>query len=336
MTKHFTFINLNTKHVRFVYPQRQKRLTVLLSNKTEKKVTVHLRGYDERAAYQFVFQSNIVHVHAHEEVTIPLQIITSPQFVFLRQTTCPFTVMASTVDETRQMHTIRGTVQMIPFMGRLPVIFFMACIPLLFFISFLFMSKQTTQPKHVEYSVQVDSTATMSDPDWWRDKVSTKTPQPSATSTRQWDKHNNDYESMFKYAGTKYKLDWELLAAIAYVESSFNPQATGKDNDMGLMQVIPSTWHEVTPTVGVTDDPYDPYNNILVGAAYLAYVRDYCQAQGLEYPKWTLVGYNWGINNINKLLKANKGWNDVPPKQKRYAMTILQRYNENYLELVKK
>lgn len=38
---------------------------------------------------------------------------------------------------------------------------------------------------------------------------------------------------------------------------------------MGLMQVMPATYTELRDRYGLGDDPYDPRNNILAGAAYL-------------------------------------------------------------------
>src|SRR5690606_21801986 len=80
------------------------------------------------------------------------------------------------------------------------------------------------------------------------------------------------YGQMFQEIALQYDLDWRLLAAQAYVETGLDALALGNDGDMGLMQVLPSTWREWAPAVGAKD-PFDAYSNTLVASAYLDYVR---------------------------------------------------------------
>jgi soluble lytic murein transglycosylase-like protein len=131
------------------------------------------------------------------------------------------------------------------------------------------------------------------------------------------------YEEMFQEVAPQYGLDWHLLAQIAYQESRLNPMAVGKDDDTGLMQIIPSTWHEWAPQVGVSD-PFDPYSNVMVAAAYLAFLKEYFSEMGYPEDRWMLVAYNWGPNNLRRLLESGGGWDQVPEKQRRYALRILQ------------
>jgi hypothetical protein len=131
------------------------------------------------------------------------------------------------------------------------------------------------------------------------------------------------YEAIFQEIAPQYGLEWQLLAEVAYQESRMNPWALGRDYDMGLMQIIPTTWNEWAPKVGVTD-PYDPYSNVLVGAAYLAYVRDFARAHGRHEVQWMLVGYNWGPHNLDQLFEKKGEWAEIPEKQRNYAIQILQ------------
>jgi soluble lytic murein transglycosylase-like protein len=136
-----------------------------------------------------------------------------------------------------------------------------------------------------------------------------------------------DYEAMFQEIAPQYGLDWHLLAELAYQESRMNPQALGQSHDMGLMQIIPSTWDEWAPRVGVSD-PFDPYSNTLVAAAYLAYIRDYTAAKGYPEERWMLVGYNWGPDNLRRLFEDKGDFDDVPEKQRHYALAILQAHTD--------
>jgi len=49
------------------------------------------------------------------------------------------------------------------------------------------------------------------------------------------------YDHLFKQYAQQLNWDWRLLAAIAYVESEFNPNATSWAGARGLMQVMPHT-----------------------------------------------------------------------------------------------
>jgi len=49
---------------------------------------------------------------------------------------------------------------------------------------------------------------------------------------------------------------------------------TSKVGAMGLMQLMPGTWNDVRRRLGLGDDPYNPRDNILAGAAYLRDLYD--------------------------------------------------------------
>lgn len=49
---------------------------------------------------------------------------------------------------------------------------------------------------------------------------------------------------MFRAIGRRYDLSWRMLAAQAYIESSFDSVALGDGGAMGLMQIMPNTWRE--------------------------------------------------------------------------------------------
>ncbi len=130
------------------------------------------------------------------------------------------------------------------------------------------------------------------------------------------------YAEMFTEIAQKYGLDWRLLAEQAWAESRLDPLAVGKANDMGLLQIIPSTWDEWAPRIGVVD-PFDAYSNVLVAAAYLAFLRDYVDRFGLRDYYWALLAYNWGPGNVRRLMEAKGGWLDVPASRREYAVSIV-------------
>jgi len=49
---------------------------------------------------------------------------------------------------------------------------------------------------------------------------------------------------------------------------------TSRAGAMGLMQLMPGTWHEMRLRLGLGPDPHDPRDNILAGTAYLRLMYD--------------------------------------------------------------
>lgn len=98
--------------------------------------------------------------------------------------------------------------------------------------------------------------------------------------------------------------------------------ALGNDGDMGLMQVLPSTWREWAPVVGASD-PFDAYSNTLVAAAYLDHVRALMGPRGLPQAQWMLVGYNWGPDRLGDFVDGGGTWEQLPQERARYASDIL-------------
>jgi soluble lytic murein transglycosylase-like protein len=73
------------------------------------------------------------------------------------------------------------------------------------------------------------------------------------------------YGDLFVKAGTKYGVSPRLLAAVAKVESGYDPHAVSKVGARGLMQLMPST----AKGLGV-DNAFDPEQAIFGGAKLLA------------------------------------------------------------------
>lgn len=73
------------------------------------------------------------------------------------------------------------------------------------------------------------------------------------------------YDNIINEAATTFNLDPKLLRAVIKQESDFNNQDLSHAGAAGLMQLMPGTAKEL----GVTD-VYDPRQNIMGGAKYLA------------------------------------------------------------------
>ncbi len=148
-------------------------------------------------------------------------------------------------------------------------------------------------------------------------------PEGASRRLQGTDGHVRTYRDLFQAVAAEFGLDWRLLAALAYRESRLNPWALGQDNDMGLMQIIPETWNEFAPLFQATD-PFDPQDNVRVGAAYLVHVHALMDEMGYPEWPWALAAYNWGPENVARVLRNGADWNQIPLPQRRYVDDILR------------
>ena len=131
------------------------------------------------------------------------------------------------------------------------------------------------------------------------------------------------YQQMFQEIGRRYDLNWRMLAAQAYIESSFDANALGQKGALGLMQIMPDTWREWSGVVK-SPDPFDTYSNVLVAAVYLDYLRTTLGKRDHAQVKWMLVAYNWGIDKVLHHLDNGLGWDDLPKESRQYAQNIMR------------
>lgn len=129
------------------------------------------------------------------------------------------------------------------------------------------------------------------------------------------DVNTNKYLACFVKASQYYKVPQEILQAIAYVESNYNPNAYNENSnhtyDIGLMQ-INSTWLPRLKLLNITEDMlYDPCQSIYVGGWILA-------------TNIKVYGLNWNaVQHYNG--------SDVELK---YATKVYDRIEQTYPELL--
>lgn len=95
-------------------------------------------------------------------------------------------------------------------------------------------------------------------------------------------------------------LDWLLLAALAYKESTLNPRARGAGGASGLLQITPATARSVgVGNIASLD------GNVQAGARYLAMLRRRyfagAQLNERERLAFTLAAYNLGPQRVQSL-----------------------------------
>ncbi len=82
---------------------------------------------------------------------------------------------------------------------------------------------------------------------------------------------------------------------------------------MGLMQLMLETYDEMRGRYGLTDDAFDPHNNILAGTAYLREMYD-----AFGSPAF-LAAYNAGPSRLGDYLQHNR---PLPDETRRYVWLI--------------
>lgn len=117
------------------------------------------------------------------------------------------------------------------------------------------------------------------------------------------------YDDSFREHARIPVWDWRLIAAQAYQESRFDPQARSWAGAIGLMQIMPRTARELRV------DPHDPHESVEGACRYLSRLEEAWQASvgsQEERIKFTLASYNVGLGHVQDAVRlASKNGDDA-------------------------
>jgi soluble lytic murein transglycosylase-like protein len=124
---------------------------------------------------------------------------------------------------------------------------------------------------------------------------------------------SGQYAPVINAAAQQYGISPALVDAVMWQESRYNPRALSSAGAIGLMQLMPGTAN----TLGV--DPYDPWQNVFGGAAYLRMQLD---RFGNNVPL-ALAAYNAGPEAVVR----HRG---IPPyaETRNYVASIMRRLSQ--------
>ena len=135
-------------------------------------------------------------------------------------------------------------------------------------------------------------------------------------------------------AASRHGVPPQLVRAVIFQESRFNPKARGKKGEYGLMQVLPSgavaDWarvHKVVPPG--PDELFEPAKNLEIGCWYLGRALRKWQnyTHGVEL---ALAQYNAGATRAKRWKPETQNGEVLPrvtlPGTKRYIAQITKRY----------
>ena len=126
---------------------------------------------------------------------------------------------------------------------------------------------------------------------------------------------SDPYLDFMAEASQRFGVPTSWLRAVMQVESARNPKAVSPKGAIGLMQLMPETWATLRVRYHLGNDPFDPHDNILGGAAYLRELFDRFGASGF------LAAYNAGPRRFADYLAGLRPLRD---ETKRYV-SILER-----------
>lgn len=147
------------------------------------------------------------------------------------------------------------------------------------------------------------------------------------------------YREELLAASEEFSIDPCMLAALVYVESSYQADAVSPVGAIGLMQIMPETGQWLSGKIELEGDYtvdrlYDPAVNLRLGCWYLDYLYTRYDGQWQE----ALTAYIAGQGQVDKWLKdpalsADGKYLDVIPGQdvKEYAAKVM-RIHESYQE----
>jgi soluble lytic murein transglycosylase len=116
-----------------------------------------------------------------------------------------------------------------------------------------------------------------------------------------------EYEHIVTAHARNYDLQPELLAAVIYAESRFDPEAVSSAGAVGLMQLLPETAKGIALRTGgnrfVVSDLRNPEINVRYGSWYLDHLRDRYDGD----LRLALAAYHAGPGNVDSWLDGGGG-----------------------------
>ncbi|MGH7040974.1 MAG: lytic transglycosylase domain-containing protein, partial [Acetobacteraceae bacterium] len=119
-------------------------------------------------------------------------------------------------------------------------------------------------------------------------------------------------------ASTRFDVPGQWIRAVMHVESGGHEYLNGQLTTspvgaMGLMQIMPDTYQDLRTQYQLGNDPYNPRDNIMAGAAYLREMYDIYGFPGF------LAAYNAGPRRLDDYLASER---PLPAETRHYVAMI--------------
>jgi soluble lytic murein transglycosylase len=137
-----------------------------------------------------------------------------------------------------------------------------------------------------------------------------------------------EYEHIIRGHAANHDLDPALLAAVVYVESRFDPNATSGAGAIGLMQLLPETAKGIALRTGgdrfVVADLRDPEINVRYGSWYLDHLRKQYGDMSIA-----LAAYHAGPGSVDHWREEGLG---IPFPETREYVQEVERLSRVYAD----
>jgi len=156
------------------------------------------------------------------------------------------------------------------------------------------------------------------------------------------------YDGLIARQANVYRLDPTLVWSIIYEETYFSPWKSGKDGEIGLMQITPAVGREWAAETGMHDlerqmaqNPAsllrDPERNIQIGCWYLEKIYEQYRDTADPEPR-VIAAYNAGPSRAVEWSKVADGARQLTrdefinrieiPSTRAYVSSIMERYRK--------
>jgi soluble lytic murein transglycosylase-like protein len=136
-------------------------------------------------------------------------------------------------------------------------------------------------------------------------------PVPRSRSTRAFGVES--FASFVTEASRRFAIPAQWIRGVMQLESAGEGRAVSPKGALGLMQIMPSTWVELSVRYGLGIDPFDAHDNIMAGAAYLREMHDRFGSPGF------LAAYNAGPERYEQHLATGR---PLPQETQAYVAAL--------------
>ncbi len=121
------------------------------------------------------------------------------------------------------------------------------------------------------------------------------------------------YAAFVTEASHRFDIPERWIRAVMHAESGGDAHSMSPRGALGLMQIMPATWVELSVRYDLGIDPLDPHDNIMAGTAYLREMLDLFGSAGF------LAAYNAGPKRYEDHLATGRA---LPAETQIYIATL--------------
>jgi len=131
------------------------------------------------------------------------------------------------------------------------------------------------------------------------------------------------FAKLIEEASNRFGVPARWIRAVLSIESGGDEHAISPRGAMGLMQLMPATWVELSARYGLGIDPFDARDNILAGTAYLKEMHDRFGSAGF------LAAYHAGPSRYEQHLATGQ---PLPPETIAYVAAVMPLLDDEHDE----